>query len=157
MFQLRDCNLAVVACRVRAGCGCRLDSVELSGPALAAAGAPATLHAKRNALIFSSDTWAAPQRRRDADLNKTLCRHAQPLLTRTFQRRLRLKGVSFDDLPEELRARLAREYLAGRKLNISEASCLLGFSEPSAFSWAFKRWTGVSPQAFLSIPRERVR
>jgi AraC-like DNA-binding protein len=204
MFQLRDYSLAVVACRVRAACGCRPSAVELSGPPLAAAdayarafGAPATLRAKRSALIFSPDTWSAPQPRRDADLNRTLRRHAQLLLertsaadaeslgarvraewlrrirvgppsiteiagglgmgARTLQRRLRLEGVSFGDLAEELRAGLAREYVADRRLNVSEAAYLLGFSEPSAFSRAYKRWTGMSPQAFRSVQQERGR
>jgi len=43
-----------------------------------------------------------------------------------------------------MRQELADDYLA-RGLSVAEISFLLGFSEPSAFFRAFKRWTGVTP------------
>ncbi|HUU33672.1 MAG TPA: AraC family transcriptional regulator ligand-binding domain-containing protein [Vicinamibacterales bacterium] len=67
---------------------------------------------------------------------------------RTLQRQLRLEGVSFADLVDAVRSNLAREYLADERVSIAEMSYLLGFSEPSAFSRAFRRWTGQSPQSF---------
>jgi AraC-like DNA-binding protein len=69
---------------------------------------------------------------------------------RTLQRQLKEEGLCFATLAEEVRARLAGEYLNDPALTISEISYLLGFSEPSAFSRAFRRWTGRSPQAFRS-------
>ena len=45
---------------------------------------------------------------------------------------------------EDIRKQLARRYLDD-KLAIAEISFLLGFSEPSAFFRAFKRWTGMTP------------
>lgn len=45
-----------------------------------------------------------------------------------------------------LRRRLAEAYLADRKVSVNETAYLLGFSDPAAFSRAFKRWTGVSPR-----------
>ncbi|PCC68663.1 AraC-type DNA-binding protein [Nannocystis exedens] len=67
---------------------------------------------------------------------------------RTLNRRLQSEGTSFQQQLAELRCELARGYLADRRLSISEVAYLLGFSEPSAFHRAFKRWTGHSPQAW---------
>ncbi len=63
----------------------------------------------------------------------------------TLYRRLRAEGVRFDKLLDELRHRMALNYLVDRKVSASEAAYLVGFSEPSAFSRAFKRWTGSGP------------
>jgi AraC-like DNA-binding protein len=65
----------------------------------------------------------------------------------TLYRRLRAEGVRYDDLLDELRHRMARHYLDGRKVTLAEAAYLTGFSDPSAFSRAFKRWTGRRPGA----------
>jgi AraC-like DNA-binding protein len=67
---------------------------------------------------------------------------------RTLQRRLRLEGLRFEDLGQEVRASLARVYLDDRDLSISEIAYLIGFSESSAFSRAFRRWTGCTPHEF---------
>jgi len=72
---------------------------------------------------------------------------------RSLQRRLREEGASFELLGREVRGRLAEAYLGDRGLTIGEVAYLLGFSGPSAFSRAFRRWTGQSPQAFRSSPK----
>ena len=66
------------------------------------------------------------------------------LTSRSLQRRLKDEGSSFQILRDEIRRELADRYLED-DLSISEISFLLGFSEPSAFFRAFKRWTGLTP------------
>lgn len=64
----------------------------------------------------------------------------------TLYRKLKAEGVSFEQLLDDLRHRLAVHYLDGRKVSVSETAYLVGFADASAFSRAFKRWTGVSPR-----------
>jgi AraC-like DNA-binding protein len=64
----------------------------------------------------------------------------------TLYRNLRAEGVSFEKLLDELRHKLALHYLSGGKLSVIEIAYLVGFSDPTAFSRAFKRWTGRSPR-----------
>ncbi len=67
---------------------------------------------------------------------------------RTLHRRLREEGTTFDELTMDTRQALAIEHVAARKLPLAEVAYVLGFSEPSAFHRAFKRWTGMTPQAY---------
>ncbi|WP_347340382.1 AraC family transcriptional regulator [Phenylobacterium glaciei] len=64
----------------------------------------------------------------------------------TLYRRLKAEGVSFDQVLDELRRELAKTYLA--RLSVNETAYLLGFSDRSAFSRAFKRWTGQGPRGW---------
>jgi AraC-like DNA-binding protein len=67
---------------------------------------------------------------------------------RTLQRKLREEGTSFKELLKDTRMQLARRYLRSPGRSVVETAYLLGFSEPSTFSRAFKRWTGVAPAEF---------
>jgi AraC-like DNA-binding protein len=67
---------------------------------------------------------------------------------RSLQRRLADEGTTFDALLEDLRKQLALRYLADPKVAIGEVAYLLGYSEPSPFHRAFKRWTGTTPKEF---------
>jgi AraC-like DNA-binding protein len=67
--------------------------------------------------------------------------------TDTLYRRLKREGATFEQLLDGLRRRLALHYLAGRRVSVHETAYLLGFSDPAAFSRAFKRWTGKCPSA----------
>ena len=75
------------------------------------------------------------------------------LSSRTLQRRLREQGFVFGQLVEEVRRRLAQSYLDEGRLSVSEVAYLLGYSELSAFSRAYRRWTGAAPIA----GRQRLR
>lgn len=67
---------------------------------------------------------------------------------RTLQRKLHELGTSHNDLVDQIRRELATRYLREREMAICEVAYLLGFSEPSSFHRAFKRWTGVTPKEF---------
>jgi AraC-like DNA-binding protein len=64
----------------------------------------------------------------------------------TLFRKLKAEGVTFEKVLDELRYRLALDYLGARKVSVNETAYLVGFSDPAAFSRAFKRWTGTSPR-----------
>lgn len=66
---------------------------------------------------------------------------------RTLQRRLELRGLNWQQVLDRSREELARHYLADRALTLSDIALLLGFSEQSAFTRAFRRWSGETPVA----------
>lgn len=68
------------------------------------------------------------------------------LSQRTCARRLSSEGVTFSQILDTLRGDLARQYLAERELSISRIAWLLGYQEVSAFTHAFRRWTGRTPR-----------
>ena len=63
----------------------------------------------------------------------------------TLYRKLKAEGANFETLLDELRHKMARHYLDGQKVSVNETAYLVGFSDPSSFSRAFKRWTGETP------------
>jgi AraC-like DNA-binding protein len=76
------------------------------------------------------------------------------LSRQTLFRKLKAEGVTFEQVLNELRYKLALEYL-GEQKTVNEAAYLLGFSDPAAFSRAFKRWTGSSPST-IAKPRSKL-
>jgi AraC-like DNA-binding protein len=73
--------------------------------------------------------------------------------SRTLQRRLSVAGLSYQELLDMFRRETAEKCIADRSLSIGEVAYLVGYSEPAAFHRAFKRWTGVTPQAFRQQQR----
>jgi len=69
---------------------------------------------------------------------------------RSLQRRLRNEGVSFQQLSDAVRKSLALHYMKAGKHLVKEIAIMLGYNELSAFSRAFKRWTGKAPTSYLS-------
>jgi AraC-like DNA-binding protein len=65
---------------------------------------------------------------------------------RTLARRLAAEGLSFARVLDELRRDLARRHVRDPNLSISQVAWLLGYQEVSAFTHAFKRWTGMTPR-----------
>lgn len=68
--------------------------------------------------------------------------------SRTLRRRLEEDGTSFRELLDATRADLARSYVRDRRMPLAEVAFMLGFSEPSTFHRAFKRWTKMTPAAW---------
>ena len=70
--------------------------------------------------------------------------------SRTLQRKLANEGTSFRTLLLEVRRELAERYITDNTLPLAEISYMLGFSNTSSFSRAFKKWTGDPPAVFRS-------
>lgn len=73
---------------------------------------------------------------------------ALSISTRHLQRELQAEGTSFQKLLNKTRKELALRHLKNPTLSIHDIAFLLGFSEPSAFNRAFKRWTGRTPRCY---------
>jgi AraC-like DNA-binding protein len=71
--------------------------------------------------------------------------HALDMSVSTLRRRLVDEGTTYRTIVDELRQRLALQYVANRRIAIGEIAFLLGFSTQSAFGTAFRRWMGASP------------
>jgi AraC-like DNA-binding protein len=63
----------------------------------------------------------------------------------TLQRRLTREGTRFQPLLDQVRYRLALEYLQGTDLPAAEIAALLGFNNSANFRRSFKRWSGTTP------------
>ena len=74
------------------------------------------------------------------------------LSARSFHRRLAEHGLTFQTLTEDTRRELAEGMLKEELYSISEIAFLTGFSEQSAFTRAFKRWTGQTPAHYRKDP-----
>jgi len=75
----------------------------------------------------------------------------------SLYRDLKAEGVTFEKVLDELRHNMALHYLGGKKVSVNETAYLVGFSNSTAFSRAFKRWTGSSPRAMRSSGAENDR
>jgi AraC-like DNA-binding protein len=75
------------------------------------------------------------------------------LSRQTLFRRLRAEGTTFERVLDELRRDVALRCLGEAGASVKRTAYLVGFSEPAAFSRAFKRWTGSSPVEYTA--RER--
>jgi len=84
----------------------------------------------------------------DANIDAVARRLA--LSRQTLFRKLKAEGATFDQILDDLRHKLAIHYLTEKRVPVKEAAYLVGFSEPAAFSRAFKRWTGSSPRVYVS-------
>ena len=72
------------------------------------------------------------------------------LSSRSLQRRLREEGTSFGEVVDGLRHEKAQLLLRDPRLEVYEVGYLLGYSDPSTFHRAFRRWQGTSPSRFRS-------
>ncbi len=71
---------------------------------------------------------------------------------RTLARRLTKEGTRFAAVVANLRKALARDYLLNSTLPLTEIAYLLGYSDASTFSTAFRRWYGQPPSDFRERP-----
>lgn len=74
------------------------------------------------------------------------------LTTATLRRRLRAEGSSYQQLKDDIRRDTAIHHLSRGTLSMEQVAESVGFSEPTSFFRAFKRWTGVTPRAYIAKP-----
>jgi len=74
---------------------------------------------------------------------------------RTLQRHLDGEQTTFKELLNAARLALARDYLEAGQLPLTEIAFMLGFADSSAFSRAFKRWTGTAPRDYAARSARR--
>ena len=67
---------------------------------------------------------------------------------RTFCRHLRAEGTTFTQLANEAQCQVAKQLLIDTSMSMTQISVVLDFSEPAAFSHAFRRWSGMTPSAW---------
>lgn len=91
--------------------------------------------------------WLAARLQAGEAVDVEAAAKALGLGARTLQRRLDEDGQRFAGLVDAVRSETARALLADPTIAVSEIAFLLGFSEQSAFTRAFKRWTGETPAA----------
>ena len=65
-----------------------------------------------------------------------------------FQHQLKANNITFADIQRAARQELALHYMGNPDMTLSEIAFALGYSELSAFSRAFRSWTGTSPQRY---------
>jgi AraC-like DNA-binding protein len=70
------------------------------------------------------------------------------LSPRTLQRKLADAGASFQQVLDAARYALAQDYLRQRGLSLADIAFLLGYQEQSAFTHAFREWSGMNPGAW---------
>ena len=79
----------------------------------------------------------------DVDIAKSL-----HMSRRTLQRKLAEADLTYQQLVDDTRRDLALRYIENPKKSLTEITFLLGFSGQSAFTRAFRRWTGKAPTDF---------
>lgn len=72
---------------------------------------------------------------------------------RTLNRRLNEDGISFKDLLDEVRYEIARQTLLDTDLQVGDVAATLGYADASAFTRAFRRWSGAAPAEWRSEAR----
>jgi AraC-like DNA-binding protein len=82
------------------------------------------------------------------DCSKARVASALHMSPTTLQQRLLERGTSFHELSNDIRRELACSYLRRSGVSVTEITFLLGFTDVSNFTRAFKRWTGTSPTQF---------
>lgn len=104
--------------------------------------------------LYQQDDIAGQLKRRLADLmargeaNADAACRSLRLSRRTLQRRLKAEKTSFQKILREVRAELAVNYLKDARLKSLEIAMLLGYSNLSSFTTAFKSWYNMPPAAY---------
>jgi len=68
--------------------------------------------------------------------------------SRTLRRRLREENTGYQSLLNEIRFKLAKDYLLNTDMRLEQIAAALGHNDPANFTHAFKHWAGISPREF---------
>lgn len=68
--------------------------------------------------------------------------------SRTLYRKLKMNHMTYQDILDEIRTEISKDYLLKTNLSIDQISDLVGFSETTTFRRTFKKWMGVSPSDY---------
>lgn len=71
--------------------------------------------------------------------------HLLAMHRRTLSRRLKGSGMGYRAITNEIRFEIARQLLEGTEVPLAQIAAALGYSEASAFTRAFRRWSGQTP------------
>jgi AraC-like DNA-binding protein len=77
------------------------------------------------------------------------------LATRTLNRRLAAEGTSYQQLREQARYTIARQLLAGTRMPANQVADHLGYANASAFTRAFRQWSGKAPAEWRASKARR--
>jgi len=72
---------------------------------------------------------------------------------RTMNRQLNAKGTSFQELSDEIRFEIARQLLEDAAMEIIQIASVLGYSNASAFTRAFRRWSATTPASWRAVAK----
>jgi AraC-like DNA-binding protein len=100
--------------------------------------------APKNDLVARAERWVL-ENLHTGDVSVARLARSLGMSDRTLTRRLAEDGRTPAGLVEEVRQQLANEYLAGGAFPLGRITYLLGYSDVSAFTRAFRRWTGRTP------------
>ena len=110
--------------------------------------------ANRLGLGFADRARAAIRSRlADPGLDRAAVAAALGMSSRTFNRRLADQGLSFAALLRDTRYRTARQLLATSETRLGAIAVALGYPDQSAFSRAFRQWSGQSPRLWRDAHR----
>jgi AraC-like DNA-binding protein len=70
------------------------------------------------------------------------------LRPRTLVRRLQQSGTTFQALLDDTRSQIAKQLLHDTRSPVSRIAASLGYRDPTVFTRAFRRWTGLTPREF---------
>ncbi|UZE97415.1 AraC family transcriptional regulator [Alkalimarinus alittae] len=70
------------------------------------------------------------------------------LSPQTLRRRLKEENTSYQEIKDNIRRDQSIYHLSRKDFSINEIAYLVGFTEPSTFHRAFKKWTGLTPGAY---------
>lgn len=77
--------------------------------------------------------------------------------SRTLQRRLKEQGTTYQQLLDDQRFYIAKHYMHGSDVSMTQLSLLLGFAEPSILTRKFKSWSGVTPTEYIRASGSRLK